>query len=686
MSPSGKARSSSGAGDAASLASRHLETGSKAASLPLRLSVAQGGLGLELSAGVAFGAMHVDELEVELPGLNYPIDLSRGVKHFRNRRSVLRHASLRVDSAALAKLWAESLAEMWGSGVRVRLRPFYEEAQLASDARAEVRENDGVAGIPSLAVTIHRRDEVLAFDLVVLSGTSPRIAIDSPRALGRNEPPLLLAIQAVDAGLRAAAGGATPEGGLSVSRRGRAVLLGGLAETVALSVLPALGCRLPRVDEQVISAVKYDAGEIRLVIGKKGEPLSAGRRALWVAATSDFLRVPDETLSVGDLGGARQAYLELLERAPGHLEALQTLAELDLAVGSRGESALSFLQELEGTLGGRLAPLSLARHRLALARALEVTGRRGLVVETLCAALSHENDAVLQALLGLELARREQTDSAKRQRLDVALSRAPFLRQPRWARFELAVRTGDLRVAASDAEHLEASENTALDRARTCRRVGEHFRAAGRLGDAYRWLQRALCLSPDDPAVMFGLARCLMDRAEPLRACELLQSSVGQMLQDEPARNESETPGGAEDGEFGGRSETVRETLSEARFLLGQLLVNEGIDVHSALLHLAAVETRSSVGVEARLMEAEILHEQGRFPQRDRALARLFEASEMGWIDLRKHAGKLDRLLGEWGDSMDSSVLEFARRVLGTSIEGHSSEREYPKSSDAPTL
>lgn len=686
MSPSGKARSKSGAGDVGSLASPHLEAGPNPSALPLRLSVARGGLGLELSAPIALGAMAVDELEVELPGLNYPLDLSKGVKQFRNRRSVLRHASLRIDSASLADLWAESLVGLWGKGVRVRLRPFYEgNDDGAEGVGPERRENDACSGVPSLAVTIYREDQVLAFDLVVLSGTSPRIAIDSPRTIGRSEAPLFLASQAIDAGLLAAAAGAAGRGGLSVARRGRAVLLEGIAEAVALLVLPSLGCRLPRVDDQVISAVTYDVGEIRLTLGQRGEPLSAGRRALWVAAAVDFLRAADEALGGGDLPRARQAYLDLLERAPGHPEALQALAELDLAAGSRGESALSFLQELEGTLGERLSPLSFSRHRLALARALEMTGRQQLVFETLTAALSREGDAVVQALLGLELARLEETAAGKRSRLDSALSRAPFLRTLRWERFELAIQADDFRVATSDAEHLEASEATALARAHVCHRVGESFRSVGRLDDAYRWLRRALRLSPDDPIVMMALARCLIDRNEALRAAELLQSSVGRMLDANIVGNDGENRRDFAETTNPERNETVRETLSEARFLLGQLLVSERIDLSAALLQLASVETRSSVGVAARIMEAEILHEHSRFSQRDRAIARLFEAGEMRWVDLREHATKLSGLLKEWADGMEPSLHEFAVGVLASITAESEIQLQRSDSRDEPS-
>lgn len=668
MSPSGKARQNPEAGDKSSLASAHLDGRDKPVSLPLRLSVARGGLGLELAAPVFVGPLLVDELEVELPGLNYPLDLSKGVKHFRNRRSVLRHASLRIDTSRLSSAWARELAVIWGPDARVRIRPIFEAAsRLTSAAEGTSRNNDVSTGVPSLAVTVQGGRKALAFDLVVLSGVSPRIAIDGARVVGRDEPPLLLAMQALDAGLEAAARGASGVG-MTLSRTGRSIQLGGLAEAVALLVLPSLGCRLPQVNDQVITRVEHDGGEIRLVLGHRGEPFSAGRRALWVAGTADFLKSADEALGRGDLATARECCLEALEHAPGHPEALLLLSELDLAAGDRGEAAISFLQELDALEGVRFSSLTSARKKLALCRALEVTGRQETVRETRALALADESDAVLQALLGLELAEVEEELGGKRRRLDAAVARAPFLKEVRWARFEVALQTADFRAASADAEQLEAAESSNAKRSTVCRKVGMSFRSIGRVDDALKWLKRALRLSPDDSEVMLRLAESLIDGGEAFRAAELLQCSVRRMVEKglagEPSgASESETSTADPD-----HAEKVREMLSEARFLLGRLL-SEEMDVPSALIHLSAVETRTSVGAAARLVEAEIHHSRGQYSARDRALGRLLEAAEMRWIDLAPHIQELRSRLKNWGPSVEPSLLEFSERLVAAAEE-----------------
>src|SRR5262249_56180085 len=61
----------------------------------------------------------------------------------------------------------------------------------------------------------------------------------------------------------------------------------------------------------------------------------------------------------GDIEGARQRYLALLERAPRHREVSQRIAWIDASLGGRAEAALSTLIECypptdAGILGGQL--------------------------------------------------------------------------------------------------------------------------------------------------------------------------------------------------------------------------------------------------------------------------------------------------------------------------------------------
>src|SRR5690606_21936825 len=125
MSSRSKVRLSSETEDSSPTGSNQVSADSRS-SLPLRLSVARGGLGLELCGPISTGPFVVEELKLDLPGLKYPLDLSQGVKQFRHRRSQLRSIRLAFDLEKLSAAWEKSLGVLWGAGVKVRLRPFHE--------------------------------------------------------------------------------------------------------------------------------------------------------------------------------------------------------------------------------------------------------------------------------------------------------------------------------------------------------------------------------------------------------------------------------------------------------------------------------------------------------------------------------------------------------------------------------
>jgi cellulose synthase operon protein C len=650
MSSTSKARSSSEA-EVDRLAASEGGSADPPSSLPLRLSVARGGLGLEICEPVSAGPFVVEELQLDLPGLRYPLDLSQGVKQFRHRRSQLRCLRLRVDLETLGAAWGDSLRALFGDDVKVRLRPFH-ESESEPGHSLQTTEND-TGKIPSLAVTVYCGDRALAFDLVVASGANPRLIVDSPRTIGRTESPLLLCFQAIDAGLHAARHGSQYGAVPTLARRGRAIEMSGIAEAVALSILPALGCRLPEVKGQVVRSMTFNQGQVEILLGTREQGFfGAGRRGLFASGAADFLADADEQLSGGnDTTLARQRYIEALERAPGHPDALLSLAELDLAAGDRGESTLSFLHELEGTALD-VSRQAEARRCLALARGLNATGRRKLALETQERYLEIESDPILSALASVALAKLVESTEMARKILDRAIARAPSLAIPRRERFAVALRSGDSRTALSDAEHLEATEPELEAKVAVCLWAGGAFAEHGLQGDAQRWLQRALRLDPDHPIAMLRLAESLAKTGEMLRAAELLQAAIRKLL--------------PEVGDAAVEPSAVSEHLTSARYLLAKILLMENHNVPIALGHLSSIETRLSVGLEARLMEADVHNRRGDVVSRDRAISRLLEAVEMGWVDLQPKEQQLRDLVREIENdpATDRSLIEFAARVL----------------------
>jgi hypothetical protein len=71
--------------------------------IPLRLTVTRGALGLELYEALSIGPLEVRRLAVTLPNLKYPVDLSGGVRLFRHRRGKLEHLGARIGLDSLAR-------------------------------------------------------------------------------------------------------------------------------------------------------------------------------------------------------------------------------------------------------------------------------------------------------------------------------------------------------------------------------------------------------------------------------------------------------------------------------------------------------------------------------------------------------------------------------------------------------
>jgi tetratricopeptide (TPR) repeat protein len=408
------------------------------------------------------------------------------------------------------------------------------------------------------------------------------------------------------------------------------------------------------------------------------EPFGAGPRALRVAAAADFLREADDFQAADEPERARAAYLDALQAAPGHSEILQELAELDLVSGERSESALSFLREVDLKMGENAPAGGASRLSLSLAAALSKTGRGQLAYEEEQRALRHEPDAVLAALLGCSIAERHTKEAEQRSFLDAAVGRAPFLRRPRQLRLEHSLRRGDLHTACADAEQLEASQSHTAGRAEICLRSGAEFLAHGHRAIAELWLVRALRLFPDDPEIMALLSECYEESGQTLRAAELLSALLRQLA-----------------GLLATSSDEVGETFSSlvrasapvlarlalplsvsdrlrlldletrSRLRLARALLKECDDVAGALALVSLIDTRSTVGAEARMLEAELHVRSGSCDRRDRAMARLLEAVEMGWVALQEREPQLRAMLLAAKADADPALLAFAARVLG---------------------
>lgn len=673
MNPTGQQEASLTLGESGSCKAADLRK--PQAALPLRLTVAKGGVGIELARPVRWGLGVVEALSVGLVGVSYPVDLTPGVKQFRHRRSELLNATVTLDLDLLALKWAQAAGPLWGEKVSVTMAPiFAARTSSPKEAVGDGPASDG-PGTPAndeqavrgLAVRFSSASALLAFDLVICSGPSPGLMVDAARGLGttpllQQRPPLRIAADLLNAGLRLA------DGCDWARQSGRSLAVDHFAQAVALAVFPHLGCRVPAIGKQVIVSVSAQARALAVRLGVGELPFSAGRRSLKLLAQAPLLRGADEALFLGKCREARTAYLHALSEAPTHTELLLASAELDLSCseeGHRAHSALSFLSAALPLPDGS-DRATVSRHRLALASARSLAGQADAAGEAWQEAAVLEPDALLSARIYLLLSQRAKSLSEKAKYLDQALSRAPGDGPARRARFEIRMRSRSWEAAAADAEHLLALTSALCERTQLCREIGGSYRHAQLFDQAAHWLQLALRFSPADPETMVELSYVLVERGENVPAAELLHSALVCF------EKQLKKLGEVQDTSASVLLE-LRQRQAAARLSLARIL-DELEDSPSALCQLGLIPTSGATGGLARLMEAIIAQRMGRAADKQRALLGLLQAVESGHVPAGPvHAGVL-RSLEQRGEG-DDELVAFAQRVFAA----------LPEATDVPS-
>jgi tetratricopeptide (TPR) repeat protein len=415
------------------------------------------------------------------------------------------------------------------------------------------------------------------------------------------------------------------------------------------------------VRDQVIVDMRLVRGELTVEIGRQQEPYAATRRGLRVSGAADLLHRGDVLLSSGDPAGARAAYLDVLQTAPGHPDLLLELAEIDLAEGSRAESCLSFLEELDKSPIQPLSRESTVRRHLTWSRALVASGRQDAARESLAAAQSLEVDGIMAALFACDLSESVKGDARRSELLDEAVARAPLLPRARRMHFDFSLSRGDQSAAARDAEQLEAACTSAEERALVCISLAEAYMEAGYPDQTERWLRRGLRFRPDDARLQLRLAWGLAQTKQPLRAAELLTAALHTLgAQREGLTALEHVPTSA--------LEELSTLQGQAHFQLAELLVEVNDDLPSALAHLSSVPSRSALAAKARVLESELFHRMGRLSERDRVLGRLLEAVELGWIPAQDVREQKERLLNLLSLEPESATTRSLHRVLAEPV------------------
>ncbi len=593
--------------------------------LPLCLAVTRGGLGIELTRPLELEPLVVAELAIALPGLRYPVDLSKGVKQFRSRRGRLQRIVVAAGAFELAAYISERVGGSLGEPLLgARLWPL------------EGTEGSGYRGI---GVGVYSAARSLAFDVLWCEADGARAVLDNVRGVGLEAPVHAVALAVLDALLQGPADGRA----VGPRRSGRVVSFGDVPSALARAVLPDLGFRLPATAGLSATPLEVQDERFELAFDLEAEPSDPDRRVLLALESALQLRKGDDLLAEGRSEEAREAYLEAYSQAPGLEVAARALADIDTTIPGRQEAALATLEEV----GGAEAAGPLGAHALVAAGHVE-RARQALVD-----AAAAESFGPLSAQLLCRAAQLAEESSTRVAWLDRAVARAPSVHSARWLRFEDRVRRGDSDGAVADGQHLEAAATGSVARHAVCLRVGRRLAEAGHTEAARRFLEKALRYAPDDVASRAALGRLFASMGLTKRAVTLLQVALAA---------DDGLPGGPSDPEHG-----------EVLFDLARALGDGLGDLPQAIARLRQVSARAPAASRARSLEAEYCERVGDLTGASRAYVRLREAAELGWARGAAVAGALRRgarfeeALGELG--LAERHLHTALLLLPNDVE-----------------
>lgn len=446
---------------------------------PLQLAVTRKGVGLELSRPRTIGPLRVDRLEIALPSLRFPVDLSGGVGKFRHRRGVLGRLEVAIDRLGLEELARRKLAEIFASP----------RVSLLADAGG-------------VAVGIAAESWALAFRLrFAPTGDWLRFVVEDARAEGLRMP-------AHEAALIATA---TAFGSLG-RRTGSVFSLIEPAGRLLREVSLETGTRLPETAGLAWQDWTHRDGEWRLVLtdGDRADAFVPTPATAAAIELSSLLAAADDALALGKRDDARALYLLAWEQAPLDGNIARRIAEID-ACEQRPEAGLAILTTTEsavlaGALGGAL---------------LAAAGDRDGARDALSRAGDLEPFAPLAALCLARAASLTDHPGERAELLKAALSRAPTVEALRWPRLAVLLELGDERAAQAEAEGVSAIAPLGR-RFEVSLRLGNTFLDRGHPAAAKVWFERALLFSPRSPDAMIGLGEAMVRAQLFGRATEVL--------------------------------------------------------------------------------------------------------------------------------------------------------------------
>ncbi|HJZ86237.1 MAG TPA: hypothetical protein VKN99_13750, partial [Polyangia bacterium] len=468
--------------------------------LAFSLSFLEGKGLLGLRARTFFDLVALDRLELEIPRLRFPFDVTGGATRFQHKRCLLRSAVLAIDDAR---------AESW-----LRSRPRLHELGVAE---LIVRFADGMILVAGRVQAGERSAEFTARALVApAGGRRIAVSITDVRFFGW----VALAAPQLGLGLLSALGAPAEElaieGATDVSCDPLHMLL--------MRTLPTHGWRLPDLGPARVATIKV--GPARLVIGygapgSEAEDGAADERLRARFAVHEegkaAYRQIEAQLAAGDLAGARAAYRRQLERGADHPFVLQRLLE----IGCAAESWLSETETLAHELLRARPELAPAVAALALVADARGDAREaGLEFERLAelyTALGDKEDA-LRAQLAAARAWAQVEPTRATPLLERALATRPRASEVAEALAERLLIEGRVRELGDLLRRRITLTETPGEQAALALRLGQLCLSQGEAEAAVAELERAVRLDESGAQGWEALARALDAAGQPVRA------------------------------------------------------------------------------------------------------------------------------------------------------------------------
>ncbi|MBI5508386.1 MAG: tetratricopeptide repeat protein [Deltaproteobacteria bacterium] len=448
------------------------------------------------------GPFEIKILELEIPDIAFPFDVTGGAERFKSRRCTLRHLVYGLDAEGLAA--ALKRTDLKAAG-------FHE-------IRAAIR--DGYTEFTGrFAVGEHQADFTFRAALVVRSPEELNIVFFDTRVYGWLPVPSGLLPEYLRRGLdlQFLAGG---RAGVWVVRP---------IEHLLRELLPRNGWKIPDTRHAGLVAAEAARGQIVFVGGPEGEPSpkQIAERAPPPAAIRAgegiaTFGTAEEALGRGNIQLAYQYFREAVDDDRGGRWARERLLQIgasdpELAVETRQLAEETLTEEPQNVQ----ALLALAAIALRERSWGEAANRYSALAEI---ARTHKDrfDALAADLATADAAKPVDPGAALAA-YERAAARARDSLSAHRSLLELRSVQGDWQGAALAGERLARLESDVIRRAEIYSALGHIYRA--QLGDLKRarlHFERALRLAPNDPTALEGLAETYAARGEPARAASYL--------------------------------------------------------------------------------------------------------------------------------------------------------------------